>query len=34
MVKELNCTQFGNPILRQKAKQLSPKQVQSKKLKI
>ena len=30
MVKELKCTQFGNPILRQKAKQLSPKEVKSK----
>ena len=30
MVKELKCTQFGNPILRQKAKLLTQKQIQAK----
>lgn len=30
MVKELQCTQFGNPILRQKAKLLTQKEIKSK----
>ncbi|MBP9820724.1 peptide deformylase [Candidatus Saccharibacteria bacterium] len=30
MAKELQCTQFGNPILRQKAKILTQKQIQAK----